>query len=349
MHRYSVLFKYFLLLGMQGVFFTSCIFLFPLHPFDRDKHPAPPDYSKAESWASLPDKKDNADLTIPNTTVVDKQDEAKVDVFFIHPTTYRLGAKWNGSMTNKKVNKRTDNLPVRYQASVFNGSCKVYVPRYRQASLVTYIDKKGNGPEVFDFAYQDVKQAFLYYINNYNNGRPFIIASHSQGTDHAYRLINEFIKKDSALYKRFVVAYLMGRPIKKETITVIEQCKSAEQIGCFNIYNAVPWGGDLLFRQDEGILLCNNPLTWKADTTYASAELNKGGLPLNYKNIDVGIADAKISPKGLLWVHRPKKTNKEYMYIQSESFHNIEYSLFYMNIRENVKQRIDAYFSDKNR
>jgi hypothetical protein len=347
MNRYSILFKYFLILGMQGVVLTSCIF--PLRSFEKGPKPKPPDYSKSESWAALPDKKDNAHLTIPNTSIVDKQSEAKVDVFFIHPTTYRLGAKWNGSITNRRVNKRTDNLPIRYQASVFNGSCKVYAPRYRQASLVTYIDKKGNGPKVFDLAYQDVKQAFLYYLKNYNNGRPFIIASHSQGTDHAYRLINEFIKKDSVLYKQFVVAYLMGRPIKKETITVIEQCKSAEQYGCFNIYNAVPWGTDLLFRTDFGDLLCNNPITWKADTCYASAELNKGSLPLGYKNIDMGVADAKVSLKGLLWVHRPKnKTNKDYMYVQSESFHNIEYSLFYMNIRENVKQRIDAYFLDKN-
>ena len=151
---------------MQGVFFTSCIFLFPLRSFEKGPKPKAPDYSKTESWAALPDKKDNADLSIPNTSVEDHQAEAKVDVFFIHPTTYRLGAKWNGSMTNKKVSKRTDNLPIRYQASVFNGSCKVYAPRYRQASLVTYIEKKGNAPKVFAFAYQDVKQAFLYYINN---------------------------------------------------------------------------------------------------------------------------------------------------------------------------------------
>lgn len=343
MNRYSIFLKYFLILGMQGVVLTSCIF--PLRKFDKARKPKAPDYSKTETWAALPDKKDKADLTIPNTPIVDLQNEAKADVFFIHPTTYRIGFTWNGVLKRKRVNKRTDNLPIRYQASVFNGSCKVYAPRYRQASLVTYLEKKGNAPKVFAFAYQDIKQAFIYYIKNYNNGRPFIIASHSQGTDHAVRLINEFIKKDSVLYKQFITAYLMGRPVSKESITVIPQCNTAEDCGCFNTWNAVPWGDQLLFRQDAGVLVCTNPLTWKTDTVYAPHTLNKGSLPLNCKTLDINLADAKISDKGLLWVHRPKnKTNKDYMYVTSESFHNIEYSLFYINIRENVKQRVDAYF-----
>lgn len=331
---------------MQGVIFTSCIF--PLHKFDKARKPKAPDYSKNETWAALPDKEDKADLTIDNANIIDNQSEAKADAFFIHPTTYRIGFLWNGRMNKKRVNKRTDRLPIRYQASVFNGSCKVYAPRYRQASLVTYLDKKGNAPKVFAFAYEDVKQAFIYYLKNYNHGRPFIIASHSQGTDHAVRLINEFIKKDSVLYNQFITAYLVGRPVNKESIKEIPQCKNKADCGCFNTWNAVPWGGQLLFRQDAGILVCNNPLTWKTDTMYASQELNKGSLPLSCDKIDEKLADAKISDKGLLWVHRPKnKSNRDYLYIESESFHNIEYNLFYMNLRENVKQRIDAYFLNK--
>ena len=153
MNRYSVFLKYLLIFGMQGVILTSCIF--PLRKFDNARKPNAPDYSKTETWAALPNKEDNADLTIDNAGIIDSQDSAKADVFFIHPTTYRIGILWNGRMTKKRVNKRTDKLPIRYQASVFNGSCKVYAPRYRQASLVTYLDKKGNAPKVFAFAYQD--------------------------------------------------------------------------------------------------------------------------------------------------------------------------------------------------
>jgi hypothetical protein len=37
-----------------------------------------------------------------------------------------------------------------------------------------------------------VKTAFLYYLQHYNNGRPIIIASHSQGATHGKRLLKEF-------------------------------------------------------------------------------------------------------------------------------------------------------------
>jgi hypothetical protein len=336
-------FKYFFILFISAGF-CSCII--PVRSFDKGRHPQAPDYSKEEHWASLPSKKDKADLTIPNTAVSDRQPEAKADVFYVHPTTYRTGPTWNAKLKLRHVNKRTDRLAMCYQASAFNGSCRVYAPRYRQAALITYIEKKGNAPKVFDLAYQDVKHAFIYYLKNYNNGRPFIIASHSQGTDHSIRLINEFIKKDSALYERFIVAYLVGRPITTNSVIAIPPCDSAKQCKCFNSWNAVPWGDSLLFRKKTEPQVTVNPLTWKRDTAYASNNLNLGGLPLNYGFIDVGVCDAKIAPNGLLWIHRPKyRSNRDYLYIESNSFHTVEYNLFYMNIRENVKQRVDAWFA----
>jgi len=43
----------------------------------------------------------------------------------------------------------------------------------------------------FELAYRDVKAAFLYYLEHNNSGRPIIIASHSQGSTHAKRLLKE--------------------------------------------------------------------------------------------------------------------------------------------------------------
>ena len=76
------------------------------------------------------------------------------------------------------------------QASQFNGCCNVYAPRYREASIFAYL--KGDAKlreQVLGFAYKDVARAFDYFIENYNGGRPFILASHSQGTHHGERLI----------------------------------------------------------------------------------------------------------------------------------------------------------------
>ena len=71
------------------------------------------------------------------------------------------------------------------------------------------------GKQALDFAYQDVKAAFEYYLKHYNNGRPIIIASHSQGTWHAESLLHDYFENDSTLRKRLVAAYLIGGWVKK--------------------------------------------------------------------------------------------------------------------------------------
>jgi hypothetical protein len=38
-----------------------------------------------------------------------------------------------------------------------------------------------------------VKDAFEYYLKNYNNGRPIIIAGHSQGSGHGARILKDYL------------------------------------------------------------------------------------------------------------------------------------------------------------
>src|SRR5205085_571698 len=93
-----------------------------------------PDYSNLYYWASHPLKHDAAD-SVPSFLKNEKRDSS-ADVFFLHPTTYTrdfANASWNASVNDEALNRETDNRPILYQASVFNGSCKVYAPRYRQA------------------------------------------------------------------------------------------------------------------------------------------------------------------------------------------------------------------------
>ena len=117
---------------------TSCIA--PFKDFERYTPPPAPDYSKEINWASLPTKKDSADAVPYYSTLKDGQATAMVDVFFVYPTTYYKGKSWNAAVDDKHVNKKTDKYPIREMASVFNGSCKVYAPRYRQATLYAFLD-----------------------------------------------------------------------------------------------------------------------------------------------------------------------------------------------------------------
>jgi hypothetical protein len=153
--------------------------------------PDAPDYGNDANWAALPSTVDSADI-VPIAEWKNVQNEADVDVFFIHPTTYtgQPGQKhWNASLDDEKLNLKTDKYPIRYQATIFNGAGKVYAPRYRQAHLNCFYTKKTkDASEALELAYEDVKAAFQYYLLHYNNGRPFIIATHSQGTFHGKRL-----------------------------------------------------------------------------------------------------------------------------------------------------------------
>ncbi|MBL0105277.1 MAG: DUF3089 domain-containing protein [Bacteroidetes bacterium] len=126
--------------------------------------------------------KDSADALPPGENLVDGQAEAKADVFYIHPTVNFSRKNWNGDVNDAKLNHTVDIYPLRFQASVFNGMCKVYAPRYRQATLYSFIDKsKVNGAKALDLAYTDVVSAFQYYLDHYNQGRPFILASTVRG------------------------------------------------------------------------------------------------------------------------------------------------------------------------
>lgn len=317
--------------------FSSC--LWPARSFEKSKPTSAPDYSKEKYWSALPTKKDSADTVPYNSNLKDGQSDAKVDVFFIYPTIYWIGKHWNADINNKKLNRRIDKSTIRHQASVFNESCKIYAPRYRQAILYAYAVMDGSGKKALDFAYEDVKKAFEYYLKNYNNGRPIIIASHSQGTGHAERLLHDYFEKDSLLRKKLVAAYAVGYGIKKNSFKNIPASDSASQTGCLICWNATRWGvpADKYFGDN---LECVNPLTWKRDNVSSPASMNLGSVPYGFKRIDIGYADAKISSAGLLWVNKKPRQG----YVNGKRYHVLDYNLFWMNIRENVKLRTESYF-----
>src|SRR5262245_33968098 len=91
-----------------------------------------PDYSDLKYWAAHPLKWDPSD-SVPRPLRGDAVDST-VDVFFIHPTTYTDRKKGdNADIDDDYLNAKTDYSTILYQASVFNGQCRVFAPRYRQA------------------------------------------------------------------------------------------------------------------------------------------------------------------------------------------------------------------------
>lgn len=310
--------------------------------------PSAPDYSKAENWAALPDRVDNADRR-PSEALPDNQLGSAVDVFFLHPTTY-TGQKghnnWNGPIDDPKLNKKTDDGTILYQASIFNGSGRVFAPRYRQAHLSAYFAKDtASAHQAFDMAYVDVKAAFQYYLNNYNDGRPVIIAAHSQGTTHGMRLIKEFFD-GKPLQKKLIAAYLAGIGVPKDYFKYIKPCETADEIGCFCSWRTYRRNRMPRWDTEGERMLVTNPLTWTIDTQYAPREKNVGGIAFKFDDIRPGICDAQVHD-GLLWVRRPRFP-WSFLLLRS-NYHAGDYNLFYLNVRENAMRRMINYIQIRGR
>ncbi|MEQ9307145.1 MAG: DUF3089 domain-containing protein, partial [Marinoscillum sp.] len=132
---------------------------------DLDKVPDPPVYSKLKYWIAHPEVDDNADLVPGKGELAEYQENAEVDVFFIYPTIYSKKQDkehpWFADVNDEKLNKEIATSTIKYQASVFNGSAKVYSPLYRQAHIgIYYADNLPLKVEALEYAYEDVKEAF---------------------------------------------------------------------------------------------------------------------------------------------------------------------------------------------
>ena len=94
------------------------------------------------SWIALPGTQDEADRS-PAGLELDRQAHALADVFYIHPTTYITREGWNQPLDHKPANDFLTQRVLPAQAAAFNSCCKVYAPRYRQATIASFFDLEG--------------------------------------------------------------------------------------------------------------------------------------------------------------------------------------------------------------
>ncbi len=297
--------------------------------------PDAPDYSDGANWNALPFRKDAADV-VPKGEAWISDSLKDADVFYIYPTIYSKGKTWCADTKNKKLNKRIDKLPVKYQASVFNQVARVYAPRYRQGIYKCFIDT-AEGNKALDFAYADVARAFEYYMKNYNNGRPIIIVSHSQGTRHARQLLKDYFDTRKSRDK-LVCAYVIGFGIYPEQYEIIDPCKTATDDNCYVTWASfkkgyTPEPGSKLYGRS-----CINPISWTQDTATASGNT---GILLKTGRKKPFYTEAKITDN-----HLEVKT-KTPIVRNWKVMHLVDFNLFWYSIRKNAAERVHTYLHSK--
>ena len=187
---------------------------------------------------------------------------------------------------------------------------------------------------------QDIASAFDYYLKNYNQGRPIIVASHSQGTTHAIRLMKEYFD-GKPLQEKLVAAYMIGMPVVKDTFQTIEPCQDEFDTGCFCSWRTYKEGYMPKKFPTGNHIAVINPLSWETNETLAPKELNIGGMARKFDNgIIPEINNAKVK-NGILWVSKPKFPGSIFLF--RKNYHIADFNFFYTNIRNNAKERTAAY------
>ena len=333
-------------------------------PFDPAHVPPAPDYSQPSAWLAFPGRDGPERSTPPGVKPIDEA-SAPADVFFVHPTTYLKSDVWNAPYDASNKAAPYNGPVLLNQVSAFNGCCRLYAPQYRQASL------KGlsKSPAAVDLAYGNVAAAFRWYIAHENNGRPFILASHSQGTGHMIRLLQQEVL-GTPLQSRLVAVYAIGAYIPSNFGELgLPTCESARQTGCIISWNTAQqgrkgarmiidkktywWRGAIKTRAPAPAL-CVNPLTWSS-TGAAPASANPGSLPFPAAPYpDKATALPAPTPHltgaecrdGLLRVDIPGDAPKGFhdtISLLTGSYHLTDYGVFYDAIRANAVERVAAW------
>jgi hypothetical protein len=303
-----------------------------------------PHYNKLEYWAAHPAKWDPSD-SLPKQLRQQKNTNKDIDVFFIHPTslTNMEDPRTNGPVDDPVLQAKTDYSSILYQASAFNEQARIYAPRYRQAHLRTYYSNDSLAAEqTFQLAYEDVKTAFTYYLQHENNNRPFILAAHSQGTTHAAKLLQDFIE-GKPLQNKLIAAYIIGLPVPTNYFQTIPICTNPNQTGCVISWRTYKRGttNEPLLQNETVKAIVVNPLTWDTTSTRAGLKTNPGSVLKNFNRIKRRVTDAQIH-QNVLWSIKPKFFGN--FLLKTNNYHIGDINLFYLSIRQNVKQRIAAYW-----
>jgi hypothetical protein len=304
-------------------------------------HPLPlkPDYSKDESWGLLPHK------PVPLPKGVNKTEHDPVaDVFYIHPTIYDNGLPWVASLQDEELNSAVDMWTMRHQASAFASAGRMFAPRYRQAHYRSFSIGDKLSEEALRLSYSDVRDAFMYWMETWDEGRPLIIAGHSQGTWHARWLLQEFFD-GTELGERLVAAYIPGMAMYEDDFNDICFCKSKIDINCVCTWMTFGAGytPDWIIedRADGQTTMCINPINWSTNEGVVNdSDEHLGALTEGFRLMYRKVLTVRIEG-GILWLDQPKAIGGKKLH--RDNWHVGDVNLFWANIRANSIERVEAY------
>ncbi len=272
--------------------------------------------------------------------------EQGADVFFLAPTVCMSMA--NNMDVESSAERALFRRAVEEEHDIYALKARVFAPYYRQKSFLHYVNPEGQA-----VAYGDARDAFLYFLEHYSKGRPFVLAGYSQGSEHALRLIKEEVLADEKLAKRMVAAYLIGWCVSERDTNAAPQLRPAKgetDTGVFISWNSEAAGVKASMLVPRGVKAYTiNPLNWRTDAVPAPAKLNLGGFARGigrehtpqpqFCGVAVNPERGTLNPV----FAQESRTPRTSPVFGQGVYHAHEPFFYYENLRQNVAKRISAF------
>ena len=302
----------------------------------------PLDYSQRENWMIFGDNGDH---------------DHEADVIFFYPTAADMACTTD-VCEDLSLMKHNAMRSYIQSAETMADYADVYVPYYRQISLLRITnlsEADGLQREIENNVTRtDVYAALDHYFEYCNKGKPYILAGHSQGSCALKIVLSEYMRAHPDYYSRMVACYATGFYFPEKWFKENPHVKKAvgeTDTGCLISWNTV--GADLR-RQPVLVVAgeyCINPLNWKTDESYADLSMNLGSCKVDKDTLEKtllpGLADARIDRQwGEIVTSTYDKFIPENPMFGDKSCHFEDWSLFYMNIKENGRKRIEEFLKE---
>lgn len=299
-------FKIFFCISAVLAALTSCS--------DKEIIPVEPDYTLDTSWY-VTDRGGEADLFYISST---ETFDYEVDGSAVHFAWAADSAACPGM---RQEMEGVDRL--------LSGKLNFYSPFYRQMTMETYLDTALIGSR-FPVAMNDVRNAFGYYLENENEGRPFVLAGFSQGAEILVELLKELPENRQ---NQMVAAYVLGWKITESDLAAADAIRPAtgsDDTGVTICYNSVRDAGAANPLLSEGNCVAINPVNWKTDATPAAL----------FDTLTVTLDPATK----LLFVEGFEGTGYAWKpYFKDGCYHTFEIRWYADCLRENIDERCVAF------
>ena len=300
--------------------------------------PERPDYAKEENWAYFGIGEDK-----------------EADLFLVCPTV-DMRDEYNMSMDDEET-KGSFYGALNMERGIYEDSARMYAPYYRQAAMKIYDLTVEERQPYLELAYSDVSDAFAWYLENENEGRPIILAGFSQGADMCYRLMEEYFG-DADLSDQLVAVYAIGWPCTREMVEKYPQivpAQSEDDFGAVVSFECEAPELEETFIVPAGTKSYSiNPLNWKTDGTIADKSENIGACFTSYggeiQREEVNLCGCYIEDgRGALKVTdvTPADFPPILSILPEGSYHLYDYQFFFRNLQENVAVRLKKYLESR--